>query len=61
MLSDEAKSLIHLNLMQEVGSKTVQQLVNIFGSAVEALKRSSEDIQTELRRVGITATSRFSS
>ena len=55
MLSDEAKSLIHLNLMQEVGSKTVQQLVNIFGSAVEALKRSSEDIQTELRRVGITA------
>lgn len=55
MLSNETISLIHLNLMQEVNSKTVQQLVNIFGSAVEALKRSSEDIQTELRRVGITA------
>ncbi|MCY4552853.1 MAG: DNA-processing protein DprA [Candidatus Poribacteria bacterium] len=55
MLSDEVESLIHLNLMQGVDSKTVQQLVNIFGSAVEALKTSSEDIQAELRKVGVTA------
>lgn len=55
MLSDEVESLIHLNLMQGVDSKTVQQLVNIFGSAVEALKISSEDIQAELRKVGVTA------
>ena len=37
-IDNETKSLIHLNLMQGVGSKTVQQLLDIFGSAEEALK-----------------------
>ncbi len=55
MLSDEVKSLIHLNLMQNVGSKTIQQLVEIFGCAVEVLKASSENIQEELRKVGSNA------
>ena len=52
MLSDEVKSLIHLNLMQNVGAKTVQQLVEVFGSAEEALKVSPENIQKELRKIG---------
>ena len=55
MLSDEVKSLIHLNLMQNVGSKTIQHLVKIFKSPVKILKASSEDIQAQLRKVGITA------
>ena len=55
MLSDEVKSLIHLNLMQEVDSEIVQQLVAVFGSAVEALKASPKDIREELRKVGIAA------
>lgn len=55
MLTDEVESLIHLNLIQGMDSKTVQQLVNIFGSAVEALETSSEDIQAELKKVGVTA------
>ena len=51
MLSDETKSLIYLNLIQEVGSKTVQLLVDIFGCAENALKVSSEDIEKELRKI----------
>ncbi len=57
MLSDEVKSLIHLNLMQDVGSKTVQQVVEVFGSAVEALKVSPENMQKELRKIGSNAPS----
>ncbi len=58
MLSDEVKSLIHLNLMQNVGSRTVQQLVEIFDCAVEvleALKASPENIQKELQKIGSNA------
>ena len=52
MLSDETKSLIYLNLIQGVGSKTVQLLVDIFGCAENALKVSSEDIEKELHKIG---------
>ena len=52
MLSDETKSLIYLNLIQGVGSKTVQLLVDIFGCAENVLKVSSEDIEKELRKIG---------
>ncbi len=52
MFSEETKSLIHLNLMQDVGSKTVQLLIERFGSAEEALNASSEDIENEFRRIG---------
>ena len=52
MLSDETKSLIYLNLMQNVGVKTVQWLIEVFGSAVEVLKVGPEDIQKELQKVG---------
>lgn len=38
--------------MQDVGSKTVQLLIELFGSAEEALKASSEDIENEFRRIG---------
>ncbi len=54
MLSDETISLIHLNLMQGVGPKTIQQLVEVFGSAVEALKASDKDIQEALQKAGST-------
>ena len=54
-IDNETKSLIHLNLMQGVGSKTVQQLLHIFGSAEEALKASSEEIENKLLKVGEVA------
>ncbi len=59
MLSDETIGLIHLNLMQGVGSKTVRQLVEAFGSAVAVLKASDAEIQEELQKIGGTIPAGF--
>ena len=51
-MDNETKSLIHLNLMQGIsGSNTVQKLVEIYGSAEEALKASSEEIENKMNGV----------
>ena len=55
MLSDETKSLIHLNLMQGVGSKTIQLLVEAFGSAEAALQASPALQQSKLWESGSAA------
>ena len=55
MLSDETKSLIHLNLMQGVGSKTIQLLVEAFGSAEAALQASPATQQSKLWECGSAA------
>ena len=55
MLSDETKSLIHLNLMQGVGSKTIQLLVEAFGSAEAALQATSATQQSKLWECGSPA------
>ena len=47
MLSNETISLIHLNLIQGVGLKTVQVLRDVFGSAERALQATAD----ELRRI----------
>ena len=44
MLSNETVSLIHLNMIQGVGLKTVQVLRDIFGSAERALQATSEEL-----------------
>ncbi len=44
MLSNETISLIHLNLIQGVGLKTVQTLRKIFGSAEQALKATPAEL-----------------
>ena len=45
MLSNETISLIHLNMIQGVGLKTVQVLRDIFGSAERALQATSEELE----------------
>lgn len=45
MLSNETISLIHLNLIQGVGTKTVQFLIKVFGSAENALKATPEELR----------------
>ena len=45
MLSNETISLIHLNLMQGVGLKTVQLLRDVFGSAEEALQATPDELK----------------
>lgn len=55
MLSEETKSLIHLNLMQGVGSITVRKLVKVFDNAENALKASPGEIEDKLRTVDIVA------
>ncbi len=44
MLSNETISLIHFNLIQGIGLKTVQTLQDIFGSAERALKATSSEL-----------------
>lgn len=44
MLSNETVSLIHLNMIQGVGLKTVQALHAVFGSAERALQATSEEL-----------------
>ena len=45
MLSNETISLIHLNLIQGVGLKTVQRLRDVFGSTERALRASPDEIR----------------
>ena len=45
MLSNETKSLIHLNLIQGVGPKTVQVLCELFGSAEQALNATPSELE----------------
>lgn len=45
MLANETISLIHLNLIQGVGVKTVQFLIKVFGSAENALKATPEELR----------------
>ncbi len=45
MLSNETISLIHLNMIQGVGLKTVQVLRDIFGSAERALQATSQELE----------------
>ena len=45
MLSNETKSLIHLNLIQGVGPKTVQVLFELFGSAEQALNATQAELE----------------
>ncbi len=45
MLSNETVSLIHLNMIQGVGLKTVEVLRDAFGSAVRALQATSEELE----------------
>ena len=44
MLSNETVSLIHLNMIQGIGLKTVQVLHDAFGSAERALQATSEEL-----------------
>lgn len=45
MLSNETISLIHLNLIQGVGLKTVQLLRDIFGSTEKALQATPDELR----------------
>ncbi|RKU17607.1 DNA-protecting protein DprA [Candidatus Poribacteria bacterium] len=45
MLSNETISLIHLNLIQGVGLKTVQVLRGVFGSTERALQATPDDLR----------------
>ena len=45
MLSNETISLIHLNLIQGVGLKTVQILRDVFGSADKALQATPDELK----------------
>ncbi len=45
MFSNETKSLIHLNLIQGVGPKTVQVLFELFGSAEQALNATQAELE----------------
>ena len=45
MLSNETISLIHLNLIQGVGLKTVQALRDVFGSTERALQATSDELR----------------
>ncbi|MDE0089105.1 MAG: DNA-processing protein DprA [Candidatus Poribacteria bacterium] len=45
MLSQETTNLLHLNLIQGIGPKTVQFLIKILGSAEKVLSASSQELQ----------------
>ncbi len=45
MLSQESTNLLHLSLIQGIGPKTVQFLVNIFGSAEKVLNASAQELE----------------
>ena len=45
MLSNETISLIHFNLIQGIGPKTVQVLRNVFGSAERALRATADELR----------------
>ena len=45
MLSNEAKSLIHLNIIPGIGPQTVRTLINAFGSAEQVLVAQKSDLK----------------
>ena len=45
MLSNEAKSLIHLNIIPGIGPQTVRTLINAFGSAEQVLVAQKPDLK----------------
>ena len=45
MLSNEAKSLIHLNIIPGIGSQPVRTLINAFGSAEQVLGAQKSDLK----------------
>ena len=45
MLSNEVKSLIHLNIIPGIGSQTVRTLINAFGSAEQVLGAQKSDLK----------------
>ena len=45
MLSQETIHLLHLNLIQGIGTKTVQFLINIFGSAEKLLQATPQELE----------------
>ena len=45
MLSNETISLIHLNMIQGVGLKTVQRLRDVFGSATRTLQATPDELE----------------
>ncbi len=45
MLSQETISLIHLNMIQGVGLKTVQVLCDVFGNAARALQATPDELE----------------
>ncbi|MDE0314518.1 MAG: DNA-processing protein DprA [Candidatus Poribacteria bacterium] len=45
MLSQETTNLLHLNLIQGIGPKTVQFLIKILGSAEKVLNASSQELE----------------
>ena len=44
MLSNETISLIHLNMIQGIGLKTIQVLRDVFGSAEQALQATADEL-----------------
>ena len=45
MLSQKTINLLHLNLIQGIGTKTVQFLINIFGSAEKVLGATPQELE----------------
>ena len=60
MLSQETINLIHLNLIQGIGTKTVQFLIKILGSAEKVLNTSAQELQ-KIEGLSPTARERLTS
>ena len=45
MLSNEAKSLIHLNIIPGIGLQSTRTLINAFGSAEQVLALQKRDLE----------------
>ncbi len=58
MLSQETTNLLHLSLIQGIGPKTVQFLMQIFGSAEKVLNATSEELR-KIEKLSPTARERL--
>ncbi len=58
MLSQETTNLLHLSLIQGIGPKTVQFLIQIFGSAEKVLNATSEELR-KIEKLSPTARERL--
>ena len=58
MLSQETTNLLHLSLIQGIGPKTVQFLIQIFGSAEKALNATPEELR-KIEKLSPTARERL--